>query len=298
MIQFDFYKRRDFGSYISDSFSFMKMYFGNFLKNALIICGAIIFVTTSIGTFIIYENNYQNSFFSTLLLRSNVLIIVLVILFLIALLFVFLYPITYFKISENYPERNNFSASEILSYSGKIFKRILLFFIFYLFTLFPLTILISFLFTSITKNVGLLLSIPTYVIYIFFNLFFTILSFQSGILFVKDNEKFFKSLTKSFTLLKSNFLQKMGATFVMGIITYMLSIFGILISVSLITLGIVGIETEIVTIILSFFSLFLSFVFVFLIVPLLTLSSQMMIYYSDKYQEKIFSEIDKIGNNN
>lgn len=90
----------------------------------------------------------------------------------------------------------------------------------------------------------------------------------------------------------------MGATFVMGIIIYMLSLTTGIVFIGLLALGFLGLESGVLLSISTFVSLLMLFISLFFVLPLLTLSLQMMIHYSDKYQDKIFIEIDQIGNNN
>lgn len=150
----DFYKKRDFGELIGDTFSFFKTYGKNYFKNYLLINGLLLILLVVIIVFgyreifaQLFSSNIdgQNYFFETYF-QENQLMLILVslavfFLFLVVSLINYSYPALYMKrVSEN--QQINIKADEILSDLKGNSKRLFFLFLGMLFIVTPLAMII------------------------------------------------------------------------------------------------------------------------------------------------------------
>jgi hypothetical protein len=105
-----FYKKREFGNFISDSFNFFKLYGKNYFKNYLLINGLLLILTVAIvifgfkeifgqlaGSNLSGENYYFERYFSDnagMLIVTGILVFIL---FIILVIVNYLYPVFYMK---------------------------------------------------------------------------------------------------------------------------------------------------------------------------------------------------------
>ncbi|WP_326982044.1 DUF4013 domain-containing protein [Chryseobacterium sp. MYb264] len=108
MIQF--YKKRDFGTFISDSFAFFKLYGKNYFKNYLLINGLLLILmvtivifgfkelfSTMFGSNMSGQANYLDRYFEDNLGMLIVVGILTFVLFVILMIINYLYPVFYMK---------------------------------------------------------------------------------------------------------------------------------------------------------------------------------------------------------
>ncbi len=303
MDKFDFYKKRDFGTYISDTFQFFKIYFRDFLKNFLIVNGAIILAFVIISG-LLMTSKYMGLIlvFTTgnLTMLSDLIITLLVILVLlfIVMLFVSCFPIAYALITEKNPERKNFSASELLQVIHPMIGRMFLFGLISIFVVSIPYIIVSLLVAYILGSIPFLGEILYLIFFIAFGTAVNVWISQSMFQYVKDKEDYFVALGKGFEITKVQFLHKAGATLAMVFIMYglffVVALLLIVVSMVLQLIGIydVSVLSVIAAIVLGF-AYFLGLVVLFNLPVFL----QIMIHYSSKNDKKTYSEIDQIGTN-
>lgn len=302
MNQFDFYKKREISSYLSDTFLFFRIYVKNFFKNYMFITGPVILGFVIISAFILGGGSIasivdliKNGDFSSFISYFLSSIILIVALGILAMIFISTFGFSYAKICEKYPDRNNFTASELLSDMKSIFGRTLLFYILSLFVVVvPLSIAYGILF-FIIKFIPSLSGILTFVLQTGLGLIISIWLGQTSLLYIKDKEGFFDSISKGLEVLKVGFWHKIGATWVMSIIVQVLSIIVIIVPIVITVVQIYsGISTNNIVI--------LSIIWVVVLVTLfmiynLSFFLQMIIHYSTKSDKKTYSDIDQIGQN-
>ncbi|MFN1219419.1 DUF4013 domain-containing protein [Chryseobacterium kwangjuense] len=132
-----FYKKREFGAFITDSFNFFKLYGKNYFKNYILINGLLLILTTAVVIFGFREifgqliggntggeTYYFERYFSENAGMLTVAGILVFILFLLLIIVNYLYPVFYMKrIAEG---AQKIKTDEILSdfknNAGRIFK--------------------------------------------------------------------------------------------------------------------------------------------------------------------------------
>ncbi|ATL75975.1 hypothetical protein IQ37_12530 [Chryseobacterium piperi] len=105
-----FYKKRDFGTFISDSFNFFKLYGKNYLKNYILLNGLLLILMVTIvvfgyrelfsqlfGSNINGESYYFQQYFSDNFGKLFVVGIITFLLFLLLMIINYLYPVFYMK---------------------------------------------------------------------------------------------------------------------------------------------------------------------------------------------------------
>lgn len=146
-----FYKKRDFGTFISDTFSFFKEHGKNYFKNYLMINGALLILMVLIFAIgyrelfsqLLGSNTGGESYYFEAYFQENQLMLILVsaivfILFLAVTMISYSYPILYMKrLSET--GNKNIKTDEILSDLKSNIGRFLKFFIGLIFIIMPLT---------------------------------------------------------------------------------------------------------------------------------------------------------------
>jgi len=220
MAEFQFYKKRDFVSYLGDTLNFFKLFWKNYLTNYLAINGVVLLLFGTLY-FILYKDSFANlfnplnashaQFFSSD--KSIGLFIVLIIaLFVVALALSILtnaFPLVYVNQLDNTPG-NEIQASDILNgIKGKL-GRILLFALISLFTITPLILIglaieIALCFVLIGIPL-LIISLPAVMIW----------ALQSFIVYVEEPETgYFEALKRGWDILFSNFWHIVGSTIVL-----------------------------------------------------------------------------------
>lgn len=170
----EFYKKREFGAFISDSFNFFKLYGKNYLKNYILINGLLLILTVAvvifgfreilgqlIGSNVSGESYYFERYFSEnagMLISAGVLVFVL---FVILGIVNYLYPVFYMKrIAEG---AKKVKADEILGDFKRNAGRIVKMCIGMMFIVFPIVmILVGFSYLLMLIIIGFFLMLLVY----------------------------------------------------------------------------------------------------------------------------------------
>ncbi len=181
-----FYKKRDFGSLISDTFNFFKIYGKNYFKNYLMLNGILIILMVFVFAFgykeilmqIIGANNNGESHFMEQYFQENgvllfVVIALIFIIFAILMILVYLYPVFYMK--RIAAGQQNVTMDEILSDFKNNIGRIIIYTVCTLFVVYPLMIIgFGFIYALMLIIIGfflLILVMPALMNAMFFMLF-------------------------------------------------------------------------------------------------------------------------------
>ncbi len=230
MIQF--YQKRDFGTLISDTFTFFKENGKNFFKNYFLINGLLlIFLVVMMVVFYrgmmeqVFKGNVEGqSYYYQQYFQENTGMLVLaglvfLVIFLACMLVTYSYPVLYMKRLAETGDKN-ITTDQILGDIKKNIKKFLLFFLGMMFVMLPLTLLIvglsSFLMVIIIGFFLLILLIPALVNVVNFTFFD----------YYHTNRGFFSSLSYAFRAQfsypngreKSPFWKYWGST----LVTYMI----------------------------------------------------------------------------
>ncbi|GIZ16469.1 hypothetical protein [Capnocytophaga catalasegens] len=292
MTIFQFYQKREFGTLISDTFNFFKIYFRDFFKNYLIINGAIIFSFIVI-VFLLFGTNFSQ-FIQSLdmgLASAFWTLFIVFILLMFIVLFVSCFPLAYAGVAEENSERNVFSATEIFNKIKPMLGRMFLFGFISIFILtIPMFIII--LISYFIPIVGPLLAQGAISVFVG----------QLMIFYVKDKMGYFEAISKAFDILKEDFWAKIGSTIVMNmissfimvivfIIPILISFFGLLAGIesslsegTIIGMGLLGIVWGIAIILVFILSNMNTFL-------------QLMIYYSSHQDKQTYLDLEQIGKN-
>ena len=151
---FEFYKRRDFGGLISDSFAFFKIYGKNYFKNYFLINGLILilmmvltvvgyreFFSQMFGSNMEGQSRYFEEYFEenigTLILITSLIFI----LFLAAAIINYCFPVLYMKRASE-TGSTDIKTDEILNDLKKNAGKILILFLGLLFIILPLVVIV------------------------------------------------------------------------------------------------------------------------------------------------------------
>ncbi len=106
----EFYKKRDFGTFISDSFNFFKVYGKNYLKNYILINGALLILLVALFIFVYKEifsqffgsnldgnGTYIENYFDNNIGMIITISIVAILLFILISIVNYLFPVFYMK---------------------------------------------------------------------------------------------------------------------------------------------------------------------------------------------------------
>lgn len=210
MNDFVFYKKRDFGMLISDTFVFFRKYAKDFFSNYLLINGALFILIGVIAAFMFIFYGVYSSNWPLLLL----ILAVLGVLSAFLVLFIICFPIAYTQLLEKNADRSSIKAKELFVVIRKMLPRAILFGIISFFIiLIPYFILILVL-ARIFGDQIILMQIASYFAGIVMILFMQ----QFMLVYVKDGLDYFPALGKVIQELKERFWDKLGATFVMNLI--------------------------------------------------------------------------------
>lgn len=287
MNDFVFYKKRDFGMLISDTFVFFRKYAKNFFSNYLLINGALFILIGVIAAFMfIFYGVYSNNWPLLLLIFA-----VLGVLSAFLVLFVICFPIAYTQLLEKNADRSSIKAKELFVVIRKMLPRAILFGIISFFIiLIPYFILILVL-ARIFGDQIILMQIASYFAGIVMILFMQ----QFMLVYVKDGLDYFPALGKVIQELKERFWDKLGATFVMNLIITAFSTAGIVVPLVLYftIMLLIGINS-LIGLSLLIFTLVLIGATVVFIVSNFQIFLQILIHLGEKEGEHT-DDIDLIG---
>lgn len=287
MNDFVFYKKRDFGMLISDTFVFFRKYAKNFFSNYLLINGALFILIGVIAAFMfIFYGVYSNNWPLLLLIFA-----VLGVLSAFLVLFVICFPIAYTQLLEKDADRASIKAKELFVVIRKMLPRAILFGILSFFVvLIPYFILILVL-ARIFGNQIILMQIASY----FTGIVMTLFMQQFMLVYVKDGLDYFPALGKVIQELKERFWDKLGATFVMNLIITAFSAAGIVVPLVLYftIMLLIGINS-LIGLSLLIFTLVLIGATVVFIVSNFQIFLQILIHLGEKEEEHT-DDIDLIG---
>lgn len=287
MNDFVFYKKRDFGMLISDTFVFFRKYAKDFFSNYLLINGALFILIGVIAAFMfIFYGVYSNNWPLLLLIFA-----VLGVLSAFLVLFVICFPIAYTQLLEKNADRSSIKAKELFVVIRKMLPRAILFGIISFFIiLIPYFILILVL-ARIFGHQIILMQIASYFAGIVMILFMQ----QFMLVYVKDGLDYFPALGKVIQELKERFWDKLGATFVMNLIITAFSAAGIVVPLVLYftIMLLIGIDS-LIGLSLLIFTLVLIGATVVFIVSNFQIFLQILIHLGEKEGEHT-DDIDLIG---
>lgn len=287
MNDFVFYKKRDFGMLISDTFVFFRKYAKDFFSNYLLINGALFILIGVIAAFMFIFYGVYSSNWPLLLL----ILAVLGVLSAFLVLFIICFPIAYTQLLEKNADRSSIKAKELFVVIRKMLPRAILFGIISFFIiLIPYFILILVL-ARIFGDQIILMQIASYFVGIVMILFMQ----QFMLVYVKDGLDYFPALGKVIQELKERFWDKLGATFVMNLIITAFSAAGIVVPLVLYftIMLLIGINS-LIGLSLLIFTLVLIGATVVFIVSNFQIFLQILIHLGEKEGEHT-DDIDLIG---
>ena len=287
MNDFVFYKKRDFGMLISDTFVFFRKYAKDFFSNYLLINGALFILIGVIAAFMFIFYGVYSSNWPLLLL----ILAVLGVLSAFLVLFIICFPIAYTQLLEKNADRSSIKAKELFVVIRKMLPRAILFGIISFFIiLIPYFILILVL-ARIFGDQIILMQIASYFAGIVMILFMQ----QFMLVYVKDGLDYFPALGKVIQELKERFWDKLGATFVMNLIITAFSAAGIVVPLVLYftIMLLIGIDS-LIGLSLLIFTLVLIGATVVFIVSNFQIFLQILIHLGEKEGEHT-DDIDLIG---
>lgn len=313
-----FYKKRDFGALISDTFNFVKLYGKNYFKNYFVINGLLIILMAVLVFFgfknffsLIFEGIGGNSASIGRYFLENIMQIIFTFLF-IFLVFIMIsvvnysYPVLYLKrLTET--GNKNIAVDEIMSDMKKNIGKIFKLFIGFVFIIIPLYLAVYGLSYTVTYRIqGLyfllfvfltpvMTNVVNFLIYDYFNRgkgFFSSLSYaiRSQFSYQQYNQK-------------SPFWKYWGTTMILYIlqqvVAYALAfilVFIIILSLGL-SLNMSSAETFYITLVLTVMAYPLIIIISLIMSNFISLCSGFMYYDSrtDLHREMDLTEIDSIG---
>ena len=313
-----FYKKRDFGALISDTFNFVKLYGKNYFKNYFVINGLLIILMAVLVFFgfknffsLIFEGIGGNSASIGRYFLENIMQIIFTFLF-IFLVFIMIsvvnysYPVLYLKrLTET--GNKNIAVDEIMSDVKKNIGKIFKLFIGFVFIIIPLYLAVYGLSYTVTYRIqGLyfllfvfltpvMTNVVNFLIYDYFNRgkgFFSSLSYaiRSQFSYQQYNQK-------------SPFWKYWGTTMILYIlqqvVAYALAfilVFIIILSLGL-SLNMSSAETFYITLVLTVMAYPLIIIISLIMSNFISLCSGFMYYDSrtDLHREMDLTEIDSIG---
>lgn len=287
MNDFVFYKKRNFGMLISDTFVFFRKYAKNFFSNYLLINGALFILIGVIAAFMfIFYDVYSNNWPLLLLILA-----VLGVLSAFLVLFIICFPIAYTQLLEKNADRASIKAKELFVVIRKMLPRAILFGIISFFIiLIPYFILILVL-ARIFGDQTILMQIASY----FTSTVMILFMQQFMLVYVKDGLDYFPALGKVIQELKERFWDKLGATFLMNLIITAFSAAGIVVPLVLYftIMLLIGIDSLIGFSLLIFILVLIGATVVF-IVSNFQIFLQILIHLGEKEEEHT-DDIDLIG---
>ena len=313
-----FYKKRDFGALISDTFNFVKLYGKNYFKNYFVINGLLLILMAVLVFFgfrnffsLIFEGIGGNSASIGRYFLENIMQIIFTFLF-IFLVFIMIsvvnysYPVLYLKrLTET--GNKNIAVDEIMSDVKKNIGKIFKLFLGFVFIVFPLYLAVYGLSYTVTYRIqGLyfllfvfltpvMTNVVNFLIYDYFNRekgFFSSLSYaiRSQFSYQEYNQK-------------SPFWKYWGTTVILYILQQVVAytfafilVFIIILSLGL-SLNMSSAETFYITLVLTVMAYPLIIIISLIMSNFISLCSGFMYYDSrtDLHREMDLTEIDSIG---
>lgn len=314
-----FFKKRDFGSFISDTFNFFKVYGKNYFKNYFLLNGIFLllmlvvlavgfgqFFAQLFGSNVSGQSYYFEQYFQENEFMLIITVIGVIILSIAISVIAYAFPVFYMKLASE-TGRNNFKSDELLAElkknAGKLFK-LFLGITFIVTPIFLILFVVSYLLLLILIGFFLLLLlVPTSFNIIYF-LMFDYLS--------RPNRSFFDALSYAFRSQfsyqnaneKSPFWKYWGATCVIFIIYYVLSTIISIVPFLIIWFSAFTVPqggeanpfnetTAVILVVTYMISIFVSYV----MMNMIAVNSGLMYYdnRTDIHQELDMQEIDRIG---
>lgn len=232
----EFYKKRDFGSFIGDSFNFFKLYGKNYFKNYLLINGLLLILMVVVivfgyrelfqailGSNLSGQSTYLDTYFNDNMALIFGVSVVTMILFSVMMIINYLFPVFYVKRIAN--GQNSISSDEIMTDFKTNLKKIGKLCLGMIFIVGPLSLLlIGFTYALILIIIGIFLllfvfptlyNVVTFLMYDYFNSkrgFFESLSYsiRSQFSYAHGREK-------------SPYWKYWGSTIIISIILYIIS---------------------------------------------------------------------------
>ena len=221
---FQLYKKRDFSTLVSDTFSFFKIYSKDYFKNYLIINGGFLLVLLALIYFfmkIFYEgmlsgiNNQtygNNPLFDNLYTNLSYFItggaIVFILICIISIIN-YTYPIAYLKLIENNTE---ISTKNLIDFIKSKIGKSILFFLASLISFVPIFFIVSLILIALSL---IIIGIPLMLIVFPALISWISLSYYD---YISSNTSFFTSVRNGYYLLKENLWANIASTVIMFVI--------------------------------------------------------------------------------
>ncbi|AWI27027.1 hypothetical protein [Flavobacterium pallidum] len=310
MQQFDLYKKRNFGDYISDTITFLRTYgkhfFGNYFKmnGWILLClSAIIFLLSKSFIYNMLnslepgQNGIVNETGGGELAMIGAGVILMLVLLTLLSLFSVTYTVVYLSLVEKH-RCNDFTSKQIWSGIKSVIGRMLIFFLASILTVIPLTVLFVILFYI--KEMAIIM-IP-----IFFVLGPAFLSWVSVsyFTFILEKKGFFPSLGRGFEIVRDRFWPIVGSTLIISFIIQILQSAVTLIPyIAGVIIFFTSLKDQSPTESFGFISIGLAFIFVVSVfagyfLNNLLVVNQGLIYYTaqeNEFNNAAHLEIDNIG---
>ncbi len=304
MSEFQFYKKRDFSSFMGDTISFFKYYGKDFMKNFVIINGLLL-VAICVLYYLFFKDFMSNTLSgnpaqSWMMYEENIGLLVFfgVLFFLIMVVYSIIsmaFPMVYTRLAEK-TGGNVFTSAEIFKEIKVVSGKIFMFGLISFFIIMPLYLVLiavgAVLSILLVGIVLLIIAIPAAMVW----------SMQSMYVYVYEGKGYIDSLKKGWKSMFSNFWNIIGATLAMymlimvvqSVITFIPMMF---MMAQMLNTGANPDMAQFPPLMMVIYavSIFLTFILINL-----TYVQQALIYYSSlEATESIqaSSEIDNIGNN-
>lgn len=248
---FQLYKKRDFSTYIGDTFQFFKQFGKDYFRNYLAINGALLLIMCFLyflfmkqGFGNMYNPNFTNPWLGSgenigLIIGFGIIFILATIVFAI---FSTAFPMVYIKMVDT-TNRDNFRSSELLEEVKKSAGRILMFGIISFFLLAPLFAIVLALCALLMI---ILIGIPAFFLALGT---FMVWTMQSLYVYLNENTGYFEALGKGWKITFSNYWNIIGSSIVMAICASVLgSIFSMIPAFASISAALSGVNPAAMTV--------------------------------------------------
>lgn len=310
----EFYKKRDFGEIIGDTFQFFKTYGKNFFKNYLLINGGILLlllvvVVIGYGDLIqqfIGSNQQGQKYFFEQYFQENqgvfiAVTVLVVILFLLLSLINFSFPVLYMKRLSTF-EKKEIALNDLLQDLKENTKKLIVFFLGMLFIITPL-----FLVTFSVVILLMLIVIGFFIMLIVLPAMMNIINFAMFHYYYTD-KGFFEALGYGFQAqFSKSFWKYIGVTLVVYLIIQVVSsvftmipMFMMLGSGMFVPSNGADLSSQSPVFVAIFFIFYMVAILVSFVMSNIIYVNAGFMYYdnrTDLHQLKAFEEIDSIGKN-
>ncbi|MFV0471656.1 MAG: hypothetical protein ACK5L7_06435 [Paludibacteraceae bacterium] len=304
MSSFHLYKKRDFGTYISDTSDFFKKFWKNYFKNFVVINGAMMLILCLIYYFI-FKDTFSSTFSGRgitpqFLYDENigifiVLISVAMLVAVVFSLFLIAFPIAYLQLIDK-TDRDNFTSSEIFNQIKPLLGRIFLFGLISLLILVPIALVTAAVASAL---ILIIIGIPILVISMGILMVWYM---QSLFVYLNEDKGYFEALKAGWQILFGRFWPIVGSTLIITLAVYILSTIVTFIP-SMMTIGSIfstGTEPDISKVMPAMSIVYVLNILLSYLLYNLIYVNQGLIYYGSKEETEhisAFSEIDNIGKN-